>query len=392
MAQITSYLKKDGTKAYMYKVYLGIDPITGKEKRTTRRNFKTKKEAQLSLSRLLLDIETNGLKSNYDIERVKTFEQLYNLWFEQHSKDIKNTTIQRIKQHFNNHILPKLGNFNLNKINPLYCQKCLNEWSEKLATYKQLKTYVNMVFKYGILIGVVNDNPMNRTITPKQKNKPVKNISESFYTKDELKQFFECLEQLNDKRAYAFFRILAFLGLRKGECMALLWSDIDFDNKTVSINKTLVELQDGSLVINSTKTETSNRTIRIDQKTCHILRQWKNHIRKEYLALGIRTDDFSNNVVFPNSIFKHGSQYLYKAYANNILTKVKKHFPDMKIIKVHDFRKTNASLLFESGASIKDVSQRLGHKNTKVTTDIYVMVTPTKQKETVELFSSYMNF
>lgn len=392
MAQITSYIKKDNSKAYMYKVYLGIDPITGKEKRTTRRNFKTKKEAQISLSRLLLDIEKNGLQPNKNTTQIKSFSHLYELWFKQHSKDIKNTTIQRIEQHFNNHILPKMGDMALNKITPLYCQDCLNEWSEKLATYKQLKTYVNMVFKYGILIGVIGDNPMSRTITPKQKKKAPANVSDSFYTKNELKQFFDCLEKLNDKRAYAFFRVLAFLGLRKGESMALLWKDIDFVNQLITIDKTLVELQDGSFVVNSTKTESSTRTIQMDDKTTKILREWKNHIIREKFALGIRDDNFSDNVVFCNSVFERDRQYLYKAYPNHVMDKVKKHFPKMKIIKVHDFRKTNASLLFESGASIKDVSQRLGHKNTKVTTDIYVMVTPTKQKETVELFSSYMNF
>lgn len=392
MAQIKSYTKKDGTKAYMYKVYLGIDPITGKEKRTTRRNFSTKKEAQISLSRLLLDIEKNGLQQNNDLKGIKTFNQLYEVWFEQHSKDIKNTTIQRIRQYFTNHILPKMGEMPLVKITPLFCQKCLNEWSEKLATYKQMKTYINMVFKYGILINVIDDNPMIRTITPKQKNKASKDVSESFYTKEELKQFFKCLEKLNDKRAYTFFRILAFLGLRKGECMALLWKDIDFINKTITINKTLVELQDGSLVVNSTKTESSNRTIKMDDRTSKILREWKNHIIREKFALGIREDNFSDNVVFCNSVLDREQQYLYKSYPNQVMNKVKRNFPKMKIIKVHDFRKTNASLLFESGASIKDVSQRLGHKNTKVTTDIYVMVTPTKQNETTELFASYMNF
>ncbi|MCD5002141.1 tyrosine-type recombinase/integrase [Enterococcus saccharolyticus] len=64
----------------------------------------------------------------------------------------------------------------------------------------------------------------------------------------------------------------------------------------------------------------------------------------------------------------------------------------MKIIKVHDFRKTNASLLFESGASIKDVAQRLGHKSIKTTTDVYVKVTKAKQDETAEQFAKYMAF
>lgn len=123
-----------------------------------------------------------------------------------------------------------------------------------------------------------------------------------------------------------------------------------------------------------------------------ILKEWKNHILQEELRLGLRDENFNESVVFCNSVLYSDNPYLYKSYANNVLKKVKKHFPHMKIIKVHDFRKTNASLLFESGASIKDVSQRLGHKSTKVTTDIYVMVTQAKQDETAEKFAEYMAF
>lgn len=390
MAKIQSYTKKDGSKAYMYKVYLGTDPITGKEKRTTRRNFRTKKEAELSLSKLLLDVEKNGLHEKNS--NIKTFKNLYELWFEQHSKDIKATTIQRIEAHFENHILPKFSRMNLTKITPLYCQHCVNEWAENLATYKQLKVYTGKVFKYGILIGVIESNPMERTITPKQRNKLVKQESDSFYTKAELKQFFKCLEQLDDKRAYAFFRVLAFLGLRKGEAMALTWRDIDFRNNTMTINKTLAELHNGQAIVQSTKTDSSNRMLKMDQQTANILREWKNHVIQEKFALGIRDENTLDNVVFCSNWYSHDKQYLYKAYANNVMKKVQRNFPDMKIIRVHDFRKTNASLLFESGASIKDVAQRLGHKSTKTTTDIYVKVTPAKQNETSENFAKYMAF
>lgn len=122
------------------------------------------------------------------------------------------------------------------------------------------------------------------------------------------------------------------------------------------------------------------------------MKEWKNYILQEKLRLGIRDKNFSKRVVFCNSVLNGENQYLYKAYANNVMKKVANHFPDMKIIKVHDFRKTNASLLFESGASIKDVSQRLGHKSTKITTNIYIMVTQTKQDETAANFAKYMAF
>lgn len=388
MATIKQYTKKDGSKAWLFQTYLGINQATGKPVKTTRRGFDTKKEAQLELNRLLVDFEKNGSTKN----KSMTFEQLYKIWFEQHKKDIKATTEQRIKIYFNNHILKRFTKMKLTKITPLFCQKMLNDWSDSLATYKQMRIYVSMVFKYGILIGVMDDNPMERTIIPKRKNNTAKEESDSYYTKGELQEFFVCLEKLKDNRAFTFFRILAFIGLRKGEALALTWNDIDFENKLLIINKTLAELKSGQPIIQETKTSSSNRIVQMDSKTCSILKEYKNHIIKEKFALGIRDENFNDNVVFSNSVLYRKNQYLYKAYPNNVLEKVKRHFPDMKIIKVHDFRKTNASLLFESGASIKDVSQRLGHKSTKITTDIYIKVTKAKQNETAEKFSKYMAF
>lgn len=74
------------------------------------------------------------------------------------------------------------------------------------------------------------------------------------------------------------------------------------------------------------------------------------------------------------------------------MKKVKEHFPDMKIIKVHNFRKTNALLLFESRANIKDASKKLGHKSTMVTTDIYIKVTESKQNKKAGQFEKYRVF
>lgn len=83
--------------------------------------------------------------------------------------------------------------------------------------------------------------------------------------------------------------------------------------------------------------------------------------------------------------------FLYKGYPNHVMSKVARKFPDMKIIKVHGFRKTHATLLFEAGAQVKDVQDRLGHSSSKTTMDIYIQVSKNRQEETVQLFDSYMN-
>lgn len=87
-ANIKEYIKQDGSKAYMFQTYLGVDPVTGKPRKTTRRGFSTK-EAALSLSRLKYEIEENGLtKVNHD-----TFEEIYLLWFDSAYKNtVKEST------------------------------------------------------------------------------------------------------------------------------------------------------------------------------------------------------------------------------------------------------------------------------------------------------------
>lgn len=389
MATFKQYERKDGTTLWFFKAYLGIDSVTGKEIRTTRRNFKTKKEAQLALSRLQIDFDKSKALNN-DSSSMK-FVELYRLWFEQHEKGIQTTTKQRIRIHFNNHILPIFGDLTISKITPIFCQKALNDWSDELSTYKSLGIYTRKVLDFGVLIGALSDNPMSRTITPKRK-RTLPDVSDSYYTKEELKQFFDCLTKLKDKRAFTFFRVLAFVGLRKGEAQALLWDDIDFVAKTITVTKTLAELQSGKPIIQEAKTESSNRVVQVDDRTLEILKEWRTYLIQEKLKLGIRDDDFGSTVVFRNSVLYRERQHLYKNYANEVIRKVHRHFPEMKIIKVHGFRKTNASLLFESGASIKDVSQRLGHKSTGITMEIYIMVTQAKQTETAKKFAQYMAF
>ena len=87
MPAIKQYSKKDGSKAYMYSLYVGTDPLTGKPKRTTRRGFSTKKEAALSLSRLQLEIEKNGsIITRHD---TTLFEDVYLLWLDQYKDSVK---------------------------------------------------------------------------------------------------------------------------------------------------------------------------------------------------------------------------------------------------------------------------------------------------------------
>jgi len=80
MTEIKMYEKKDGTTAYMFSVYLGMDELTGKVKTTTRRGFQTQKEARLAMSKLLLDTDKHGFQKMDN----KPFKAIYKQWYDQY--------------------------------------------------------------------------------------------------------------------------------------------------------------------------------------------------------------------------------------------------------------------------------------------------------------------
>ena len=252
MTVIKKYTKKDGSAAYQFNVYLGIDPGTGKSKRTTRRGFLTKKEAQLALSRLQLEIEEEGFKET----KRYTFNDLYELWFESaYRNTVKESTYTKTQELFTNHILKKFGALYLDKITIPYCQKTVNDWSETLSKFPQLKNYTSKVLDYAVTLELIKSNPMRKIIMPRKKVDVSGEKLEKFFTKEELQEFFGCLakEEGWSYKWTTIYRVLAFSGMRVGEALALTWKDIDFEGQTVTVNKTLTRGQKNALIIQDTK-------------------------------------------------------------------------------------------------------------------------------------------
>ncbi|WP_321378370.1 tyrosine-type recombinase/integrase [Trichococcus shcherbakoviae] len=382
-SKIKEYIKKDGSKAYMFQTYLGVDPATGKPRKTTRRGFSTKKEAALSLSRLKFEVEEDGFqKVNHD-----TFEEIYLLWFDSAYKNtVKESTYVKTKETFRLHILPAFGSMKLNKISVTYCQTTVNNWCDSLAKYRVMKNYVTKVLDYSITLGLLKDNPMRKIIMPRRKEIVDGEKVENFYNKEELQHFLDCIKSDGFARWNALFRLLAFTGFRKGEALALEWKDIDFNQSTVTVNKTLAKGEDNKLIIQSPKTKTSVRTVSVDPGTMQLLKEWRKEQATDFLKLGFNTMNPSQ-VVFTT----YKNDYMQLATVTNRINKIiKKH--DLKVITVHGLRHTHCSLLFEAGASIQEVKERLGHSDIKTTMNIYTHVTQQAKEGTAEKFAAYVNF
>lgn len=383
MAKIQKYIDKYGNNRYMFQLYLGIDPQTGNKKKTRRRGFKTKKEATLALSRLTLELEN---KSSLPVENNILFSEVYSEWYEQYTNTVRESTWNRTAGMFDNHILPEFGNKRIRTITIAQCQKALNKWFKAVSrNYKRWYNYVIQVFDFALKRGYIERNVAKLVTMPKKVeqsgDKPL-----NFWSRDELQHFFNCMDAKQELEKFTLFRVLAFTGIRRGECLALTWNDVDFSNSTMRINKTLTQGKNGKQIIQAPKTAHGRRTIDLDPETLSFLKKWRKHQRQYYLMLGFNTLH-EDQLIFANSKNKYKSLNTPAKWLSKI---IKDH--DLKLITIHGFRHTHASALFSAGASIKEVQIRLGHSDVQTTLNIYTHVTKEQNKEAVQKLANYLNF
>ncbi|NRO34947.1 tyrosine-type recombinase/integrase [Lactobacillus helveticus] len=377
---IKEYTTPSGEKRYKFLIYVGRDETTGRTIQIKKQGFKTEKEALESY----LNYQLKVVKGEYVpiTKRKLRLNDLYDQWIKLYKTTVQESTFVSTKKIFDNHILKQLGNIYLNKLNVSQCQTAVNTWfNEAPKTFKRFVFYASKLINYGITMELIKKNPMKKVILPKVERDTSKFTD--FYSKDELNTF------LNDAKGYnfryfMFFRLLAYSGMRKGECLALKWSDIDFKNKTININKSLASGENNRLYLSPCKNKSSVRLLDMDAQTMDYLKEWRTKQQKEMFKLGMNflSDD---NLLFANSKGTYTVLSKPQRWDNAICKKF-----GLRHIKVHGFRHTHASLLFDAGVSMKDVKERLGHSDITTTMNIYTHVTKKEAKKTAVSFANYM--
>lgn len=371
---IKKYLTKDGETRYMLQAYLGVDPFTGKQRRTTRRGFKTQKEAKKAERELLLSVEENGFT---DHTSKPTFKEVANLWLESYETTVKPTTYQNTRKYLNILIKDYFSDIRIESISVSMMQQIVLKLSKRYTAYSLYLSVVNRVFKFAMSLGIVQANPVDRIIRPKQQPPKSEKIA---LTKEELNQFLTLAKEHARPVLYAAWHTLAYTGLRKGELLGLEWSDIDLDNKVISVQHNLV-MVNGKYRIQSPKTRKSIRKITIDDITASVLKSWKLEQKKLFFKNGVK----NSNIVFSGS----SGEYLDKSHFRVSLKKFLKRY-DLPAITVHGLRHTHASLLFEAGVEPKTISDRLGHANIQTTLDMYTHLNDNQRSDVADRLLKFL--
>ena len=394
MGSITKYETRSGKKLWRCQYTASKDPITGKRKKCQKRGFKSRTECEIYLARVLTQIDQHGYNTNHDM----TYKEAYEYFISSYKNTVKESTLNRVKGLFKHHILPSLGKYKIKKITAPMCQEAVNTWSDELSSFKMLKDYANLVFKEAKRLKAIYDNPMEMVVMPKKKANIGDEKLTNYWTKTQVQSFFNELDRRysgTNEKAIAMFRLSFFTGMRKGELLALTIDDIDFKNKTLSINKTVSRGIDNKPIITVPKTKNSIRTLGLDDETCLMMKHWIKELRKEMFILGYNIDTTDKQLLFPNtrnellSLTKINKwlQVIIDSYNNN---KDKDQEP-LNRINVHGIRHTVCSLMLESGSSIKAVQLQLGHSDASQIMKTYWHISNKTQKETVNKLASFVS-
>lgn len=348
------------------------DTNTGKTKPQWVGGFDSEKAAKLARDKARVSLST----SNYVSPNKLTLGEYLTTWInEVHANQLKASTLERYKRVINRYLIPELGAIKLQDLRPSHVQALYTSLLTRStvtgnALSPQTVTLIGAVLKKAIkyavdVDGLIAVNPVNRVPLPKGKGTIPKP-----WSIQELNTF---LDVARSHRLFFFFRLSAFTGARRGELLALKWSDFDGTAITISKNR----LMAGNEVIeqNSTKGGTNGqRRVPLDRETIELFNVHRVNQLKERMALGENWQETGYVFVQENGLplYPHTPSDLFKKLLNKA---------GLRPTRLHDQRHLHATELLRLGEPLHVVANRLGHRDAMVTATIYAHVSD-QQAET----------
>lgn len=354
--------RKDGSWEARYT--LGVDS-NGKQ---IRRSIygKTRSEVSKRLTKTLNEINMN---TYIDPAKV-TVREWIDLWLEEYKKDsVSAKTYESYKENLDRYITPWLGDIYLKDLRPEMVQSTFNKMKYlSKRTIEYTRTIFNMCMKRARINKLITENPCEYLELPK--GKPKKEVV--IFTEEEQQIFMKAIDGHQYQVA---FLVLISVGLRVGEMLALTWDDVDFEENTVDINKTLSRTK-GEL-FNPPKTELSKRLLPVLDPIMEILKSHK--VQQNIIKLQAGKDYNPYNLVFTNM---YGYPVDFKAFARSLKRVCKDNcLPE---VSPHKLRHTFATRGLESGMDMKELQILLGHSTMKLTSDTYTHVLDKQKKKAID--------
>lgn len=379
---------------WSYIIDVGTDPKTGKRRQKKKGGFSTKTEAQEAAALLFAELN----QGTYVEEKNVTFEEFAYQWldiYKSSGKPKKPGTI-RIRNHEIQRLLDYFAKLKLKDITRVKYQEALNKLKERGFADNTLDgahRTGRMIFKKAIELELIKKDPSEFAYVPKDE-KTIEEIEKKeipkYLEKEELSLLLNTAKTKGLERDYPIFMLLGYTGIRVGELCALKWKDINFEEGSISITKTLYNPKNNirkySLV--PPKTAKGKRIIDVDPTIITLFEKHKAEQNK--VRMRLRNHYYDKDFVFAKMDGKYpGYPELIKTIENRMRRLLKLSGLNEELTP-HSLRHTHTSLLAEAGLSLPEIMDRLGHADDDTTKNVYLHITKSMKKEASRKFARLM--
>lgn len=323
-----------------------------------------------------------------------TVDAWFEYWINHIVGDLAPNTRRNYRERYFRNIQSVIGNMRLADVKPLHCKMVLNQMEADYAGSTIRQTYIAMgtMFKSALMNDLIAKHPMDGV----RYTKPVRAVNDiKFLTVEEQRKFLEAAKRSHN---YAQYALILETGLRTGELIGLTWDAIDWEKRTLTVNKTLeYRYKQGYWRAGPPKTQQSYRTIPLTNRAYQILEKIASRRgeRKESETLSQtleyidRRTGQNANLVMSDLVFinwRTGEPTKNSSYDTHLY----KLCDEAKIKRfcMHALRHTYATRAIESGMQPKVLQRLLGHASIKTTMDRYVHVTDESMLEAVRQFEA----
>lgn len=375
MAEINA--RKRGRR---WEYYFKVARVKGKRKRFSKGGFTTKADALSAGTKAMNEYLNAG---TVFVPKELSVSDYMDYWIEMYCRpNLKPSTIASYKKYIRLHISPKIGHYLLTSISAEQLQSLINDLvSEGFSknTIISIKGILSSSLNYAVQpLHYIQTSPMVYVKIPKGSRSSFK---ASLYVRDVIEEdvINKIFERFPKGTSPYLPMMLAYhCGLRLGEAFAVTWDNVDFDNKTITIDKQLQWHDEKNVWYLTPPKYNSSRIIDIDQFVLNLL----NELRAEQAANKEFYDEFyttlhyneqdgittsSGEVIDFINVYENGG-FIQPRTMQHTSTVIHEFCP---IFNFHSLRHTHCTRLLEAGLPLKYVQERLGHKNINVTMNIY---------------------
>lgn len=301
-------------------------------------------------------------------QELVTLQDLYNSFVEYHGRDVQPATMvfySNVWRH-----LKEYYNTKLSTIKPNIVRAMLDTVPANSRIQKGVYQLLSAMFNYALHADLLTYNPCINVKSPQYKAPEKKTLSMA------QKELLNKAVSVYPMKYQVIYNLTLTLGFRREEVCALKWSDIDFENKLLHINRTAMLVKGkGTIIKNSAKTERSKSSLPLTDKHIKILNDYKDYSNLEKKTYGIKTDFL---------FYQRNGDVISLSSVSHWFSKLCKNL-NLDGITFHSLRHTFATNYIYDGGDIAVLRVILGHTDIK-TTQIYLHLAEMKK-----IFSSRFN-